>query len=465
MKFLPGLLLAIGATGVLSADVLSLSGDARLSGTVRSINEAGVAELASELSPEPVLLKAGAFTRVDFGVPGAPAVSASQSGGPDALIELTNGDRLPVTVAGLDAKNLTVVSAAAGQLVIPRAALKLMKAGVRKPKVIYSGPRADGEWSRDKNGQPGWMFSENALTSNGQASASKYFETPERFSLKFTLKWQGNPWFKIYFADPLTPNVQAVDRYFLQFNGNGLEVKRESSEGQHYKTVIDLPRTPDQFPDNQLEVEIQVDRKISRLQLFLNGEPETPGIDAAGKAPVGKGVTITSSAPAGVTHELRGIEISELDNSLARHKAEERGDVKTDSLITRDEDRWSGRLLDIRRDSKGAVYSFKSDFQEAPLELEEAVVSTVFFANPAPPKDAGEDLPLVLRLREGGSLRVSACSFSPTEVIAAHPLLGSLKINRAGISALERTTAKPEIESEGKSEAKPENEPAKLPQE
>ncbi|HEX7261346.1 MAG TPA: hypothetical protein VF258_05985, partial [Luteolibacter sp.] len=64
-----GLILAAGVSGIsggLRADELSLTGDARLTGTVRSINEAGVVELASALSPDPVLLKAGAVTKVEF---------------------------------------------------------------------------------------------------------------------------------------------------------------------------------------------------------------------------------------------------------------------------------------------------------------------------------------------------------------------------------------------------------------
>ncbi len=434
MKTWLGLLLAAGASGVLRADNLTLTGEACLSGTVRSINEAGVVELASPLSPEPVLLKAGAVTKVEFSAPESPPNP------PGSLIELTNGDLLPATVESLDEKNLNVVTTDAGRLSIPRTSLKSMQFGVQQRRIIYSGPRSENDWAFDK-GTPGWRFEKDALATNVPARISKNFELPARFILKFTLKWQANPVFKIDFADPLAPEARAADRYYLQFNSSGLEIKRESSVGKRYHSVIILQRTPDEFAANQLDVEIRVDRKTSRLHLFLNGEPEGAGVDPVGKAPLGNGITLTSQSPAGFTQEIRGIEISELDNARVRHRSEDRGDPKTDSLISRDEDRWGGRLTSIRQGPEGAVLSFKSDFQETPLELAEADVSTIFFATPAPAAAPGRIHPFALRLRGGGMLRVSACTFSEAGVTATHPLLGALKINRAGISALERTDA------------------------
>ena len=63
------LVLAGCALGVASADKLTLADDARLTGTVRSINEAGVIELSSILSSGPVLLKADAVDKVEFSTP------------------------------------------------------------------------------------------------------------------------------------------------------------------------------------------------------------------------------------------------------------------------------------------------------------------------------------------------------------------------------------------------------------
>ena len=424
------------------ADKLTLTGDARLTGTVRSIHESGVVELASELSPEPVLLKAGAVDKVEFSAP------ETAPPPPGTLIELTNGDLLPATVETLDEQNLGVLTEYAGRLTIPRAALKSMQLGVHKRKAIYTGPRSTEEWSRDVDDSRQWKFANGTLVADGPASGSRKFETPPQFILKFTLKWQANPNFQIYFADPLTPKAEAVDRYYMQFNGAGLEIKREASKGKRFQTVILLARTPDQFPNNQMDVEIRVDRKASRLHLLLNGEPEGAGVDPVADAPPGNGVTLVNTSSAGLSQEIRAIEILELDNVRARHRSEDRGDTKTDSLISRDEDRWGGRLISIRKGPEGTVFSFKSDFQDEPLELSEADVSTVFFAQPEDQAAPANDHTFALRLSGEGSLRVSSCAFSPEGVTARHPLLGSLKINRAGVVAMERLDPKPEVKAE-----------------
>jgi hypothetical protein len=435
-------MLAAASLGIAGADQLTLTGDARLTGTIRAINEAGVVELDSVLAPEPILLKAGAVAKVEFS---APEANASP---PGTLVELVNGDLLPARLESLDEQDLTITTPHAGRLVIPRVALKSMQLGVQQRRAVYSGPKSAEEWSRGVDESKQWKFSGGSLVSNGQATASREFKIPHQFILKFTLKWQANPNFQIYFADPLTPGVELVDRYYLQFNSAGLEIKRESSTGKRFQTVILLSRTPDQFANNQLDVEIRVDRKTSRLHLLLNGEPEGAGIDPATPPPPGNGLTLVNGSAAALPQEIRGIEISELDNVRARHRSEDRGNPREDSLISRDEDRWSGKLVGISRNPDGAVFSFKSDFQDTLLELSEKDVSTIFFSQPENPTAPDSSPPFVLRLGGEGSLRVSSCTFSEDDITAQHPLLGPLKINRGGVVAMERLDTQPEGKSE-----------------
>ena len=48
----------------------------------------------------------------------------------------------------------------------------------------------------------------------------------------------------------------------------------QASRGQHYAELISLARLPSHFPDRSLDVEIRVNRKTSKLQVYLNGEPD-----------------------------------------------------------------------------------------------------------------------------------------------------------------------------------------------
>ncbi len=430
------LVFALSAAATSWGDEISLKGEASLSGSIRSINAAGVVELATSLSPEPILLRAGSVEKVVFSPP------QERPDLPGAVAELINGDLLPVTLEALDDKNLTVSTLDAGRLLIPRDALKSVQLGVHQRRTIYAGPKNAEEWVGDAEGSRNWRFENNALVANGPAFAARDFATPSQFVFRFSLKWQGNPNFQIYFADSLRPRGEVSDRYYLQFAGAGMELKRESTKGNRYTTVILSNRTPEQFPDSSLDVEIRVDRKTARLHLLLNGEPEGAGIDPVKGAPEGGGVTLVSNAANGTEQEIRNIEILELDDARGRHRSEERGDPKTDSLISRDDDRWGGRLTGIRKTGDGLIFSFKSDFQESPLELLDSDVSTVFFASPADSIKAADPHPFVLRLQANGLLRVSSCSFTENSVAAVHPLLGPLVIRRAGISALERLDPK-----------------------
>jgi hypothetical protein len=434
-------ILTVSAFGQLHADELTLTGDDKLTGTIRSIDESGVVELSSSLSPSPVRLRPGAVEKVAFSAPESAPVT------PGALVELSNGDILPAVVKSLDGENLKVFTTDAGELNIPRTALKSLQFGVQQLKPIYSGPNNIEEWTHPSDAGPSWRFVDKTLAANGPAKASKSFDTPLQFILKFTLKWQANPNFQVYFADPLQPKREAVDRYYMQFNAAGLEIKRESTKGKKFQTVILLARTPEQFPTNQVEVEIRVDRKSSRIHLHLNGEPETSGIDPTGDPPVGNGVSLVNSSPVGITQEIRSIELLNFDNSRARHRSEDRGDPKTDSLISRDEDRWGGRLLGIRDSRDGPVFSFKSDFQEEPLELLESDISTLFFAQSSKENELPADHHYVLRLRGDGSLQVASCVFSDGGITVKHPLLGALKFDRAGVTGLERVNHKLQAEA------------------
>ena len=433
-----GLLSALALSLPAPADQIALPDESRLSGTVKSINNEGVLELASELSPEPVMLRPEAVRKLTF------AQSTDPFESPGCLIELVNDDQLPVEIASFDGNVLNVVTRDAGPLAIPRSFLKSIQLGIHPQKLIYKGPRNVEEWVGDVEGSKNWRFIKGALTASGPAVAARKFELPARFVLKFNLKWQMSPNFMVYFADPLTPKADPVDRYSFQFNASGIEIKRESATGQRVQPVILLTRRPSDFSANQMDVEIRVDRKTSRLHLLLNGEPEAAGIDPVANPPEGTGLVFISSSPSGTTQEIRAIEVSDFDDSSERHRSEERGDPGVDSIISRDEDRWGGRLIQARQNGEGTVFTFKSDFQEAPLELLQSDISTIFFAKPdeetSPPKQAS----WVLKLRGEGSLHMSSCVFSGKGIAARHPLLGLLEINSGGVTELERLQPEPD---------------------
>lgn len=420
----------------ISADDLTFTdGSSQLTGTVRTIDEADRVEFLSPLSPEPLLLKGETIEKVEFSMDNAAPAP------PSALIELTNGDLIPAAIESLDDRALIANSPGAGRLEILRNSLSSLQMGILQRKLIYAGPSGLEEWIDGQADAKNWNFTNKSLVARGPANASmKIAALPKQFILRFTLKWKDrqSPNFQVYFADPLKAKSEPSDRYYLQFGRAGLEIKRETSKGKRYNTIAQLNRTPDQFPERQIQVEIRVDRNTSRLQLFLNDEPEGAFNDPFSPAPDGSGILLVSNAPNGSTQEIHNIEVLEYDDSRIRHHAEERGDPKTDSLISREDDRWSGQLKKINKTPEGSIFHF-SDVQKNPLEIPETDVSTVFFASETSVKTEGEPPSLILKLRSDGSLRVKTCRFTDDVVFAEHPLLGKLKLRRDDIISMVRT--------------------------
>lgn len=431
------------------ADEITLSGGgSRLTGTLRAIGEDGVAEFASELSPEPLKLRDGMIREVRFNLE-KPAADPSP-----AMVELKNGDLLPVTIESLDERRLVVESPPAGRLEIPRDAVSSLQVGIRKSHVIYSGPKQLEDWSHEAADMNNWGFERNSLVSRGPSTASREMELPKDFILRFKLRWQERtiPNFQVYFADPLKEKGEPADRYYLQFGGAGLEIKREASKGKRYSTVAQRNILPNQFPGNEMKVEIRVKRQTGHLQLLVNDVPEGGFVDTNTEVPDGSGVSFVCNTQNGSIQEISAIEVLEHDDKPERHVAEERGDPKNDSLITREEDRFAGRLLSIGGGGDEAVFRFKGDFQDEPMEIPAAAVSTVFFAGdaakPGGKESSNPGQPYRLRLRGGGSLGVATCVFTEESVSAVHPLLGKIELRRDGVDAMERAQTGPDKKTE-----------------
>lgn len=435
---LGGFLFVLAAGGVLRGDQISLTGEGRLSGTVRSINNEGVVELVSPLANESLFLKAEAVKSVKFGR------EDTGEGVPTARVELQNGDILPIEIETLDDRQLMAMSPVAGKLTIPRESLKTLSFGIYPNQVIYPKNKSIEDMKPEGAGEDNWSYDDHSWSVEGLGRLTKKLEPLDQFSAKFTLEWDGNLSFQFSFADPLLPHGQISDRYYFQFGSGGIEVIREASKEKRRKTTLfSLNRRPEQFTDHRLKVEIRVDRTRSLLYLFINGEPEGRFSDPYGVLPTGGGIAFSSTEGDESHLNITSVEISKWNPHGDRHRSEDRGDSKLDSLIERQGERFGGSLLSIQPSSTGPIFRFKSDFQNSPIELPETEVSTIFFKERD--KKMGDEVnPFVLRLRGHGILRVSSCSFSGDRIDVTHRLLGQLSLERDGVTALERLTKKGE---------------------
>ncbi|MBC7980061.1 MAG: hypothetical protein H7Y36_05815 [Armatimonadetes bacterium] len=423
--------LVILASSAFAADV-SFTDDGKLTGEMIGMDDEGTITLVSPISIKPLVLQGARVKQVDFGI------SEKSSDVPSQRVRLINGDVLPAQVNGLDETTLRVSSPDLGKLEIPRKMVDSLQLGIFPERVIYTGPSDFTGWIRDGNGSRNWTIEDGKLLSAGPGNLSRELNLPENFIIRFELNWSSNPNFRLSFADPLQTAGDQADRYFLQFAGAGLEIKRESTLKNRYTPIVLLSRTPEQFPGNRMKLELRVDRSRGLIHLYIDDELEGRYSDPIPLIPKGGGIVLMSQAPDESKQSVGNIEVLVWDVQGDRHRSEERGDGEMDSLIGRYGERFGGILTKIRGSAEGAVYVFKSDFQEEMIELPEEEVSTVFLSSGGKeqPIDAAEGL--ILRLRGKGEMRVSSCVFEKDLVKVVHPLLGAMRLDRAGMTFLER---------------------------
>ncbi|MCU0780069.1 MAG: hypothetical protein MUF04_03080, partial [Akkermansiaceae bacterium] len=231
---------------------------------------------------------------------------------------------------------------------------------------------------------------------------------------------------------------------YLTFNSAGIEIKRETAgEGQRFHSIASLGRRPDQFAGRQVLVEIVVDRPANRLQLFLNGEDEGLAADPLTPAPAGGWLAFFGSADDNSHCEVTDIRVTEWNQSLRRDPGGDRGDKTKDALIGVDGERFTGRLLGAEKDGAGMVFTFRDESMEQAAKVPVDAISAIYLAEVAKPGEAAAAA-LALRLRGGGSLRVTECAFTPEAVEATHPVLGNIRLKRESVAAFERKQPEPE---------------------
>lgn len=427
------LLLLGGCCTAAQGDTVKLSGDHQLSGHLRSMDTQGVIEWSSPLSPEVLKLKADKLDSIEFAgepPPDAPA---------PILLTLRNGDLLPVNIIEqIDLQQLKLTNPTTGRITAPRTALDSAQFGPREDKLVYEGPANLREWLEDGGEADNWDFTNGSLVSSGSSLAARRFDLPPDFVLCFSLAWgKGSANFSTTFADPLTEGGKPVDRYRLLYNESGMRVERQvAATGKTQVLAQWQRRISQQRANNKLTIEIRVRRSEGRLEIITNGRTEGIIADPFGNIPGGGGVTLANHS--GSTLIFREIRIAQ-DQAirLNRHLAQDRGDGTTDSLITADDDRWSGQLLSISTD-RPPLLRFQTNVDKTPWDIPQNEVSTIFFAQAKQAQKPSPSATYRVELHHEGHLSLRSLRIEQKILHGEHPWLGAVRIPLAAVHTIAR---------------------------
>lgn len=416
------------------ADEVSLADGGVLTGEVLSMSTDGVLKMRAEVAPEALSIHPAAVRQVSFSKASPTAIDH------DARIRLTNGDLIPCDLRAITPERMDVRTSYAGDLSIPRKVIDRLQLGIRPRQVILAGPGDAGDWRISNND---WMIDQDLLVSSGTGHAGRDVpDLPSSFALSFLLKWEQRPAFKVFFcSDPTRGSGGNLDRYYLQFNTSGFELKRQSTGQTSYPGLGVLNVLPDRFEDRDVHIELRVDRGSRMIQLFLDGEFEGRFPDPVDTVPEASGIVFESATSTENGHRVSQLSIRHWDASGDRHESEERGNPAADAIIDHDGQRFSGRLLQTEEREGQTVVLFKSPHLDEPLAIPANRISTLFLANDDGSAPPGSDLFFGLGVR--GRISAASGSLDAREIHLEHPLLGPLTLDRAAIVSLERR--EPEI--------------------
>ncbi len=428
---------------LVSGAEVSFLGDNKITGELTEMDAEGVVSMTTPYSEQSIRLQADKIVKIYFGK------SAQKYDLPKQNLTLINGDSFPIDIRGLDDKALRITTPFLGDLDIPRQMIQSLEIGLFAKKNIYNGPNQISEWQNSADEVSKWEVINGSLVTSGRGMIYRDMKLPENYSVRFKISWEDNPNFRFYFGDPTdysaktTIGGKAVNRYYIQYAKAGMEIKRESSSKTSnktsYSTVGLIQRSPQEFVKKELLIEVRVNRKEGRLDLYLNDILEGRYADSSPDVPSGTAISFSAQATDENKLSISDIEVSEWDISGDRFRSEERGDTKEDSVIGRNGERFGGRLLSISNGDKGMVYRFKSNYQEEPKDLPEFEVSSIYFATVSDVEFEKLD-GFSLFFQGRGSIQVSKCIFNESSLSVTHPLLGEIQINRNAISRLERHT-------------------------
>ena len=478
MNFKPLLFLALSS--LCGAEVLTLVDKDRFTGTLLSISKEDGLLVKSERSPEPISFRADSFSLLELEGP-----NQSDPFQTERLV-LANGDILPGNLMQLDQDKIVYEGLVGGRIEVARDQVTTLRFGIKPQSLQYDGPAPLKDW--DGSGVENWIMNEDpheGLLVQESGQMSQDVGLGSQFIIKFDLKWQERPSLRIYFGQGETDSSQK-NRYYIDLNSAGLQVKREQTAEPRWRTLVSLNRV-EAFDDNAVSVEIRVNRLVGSLDLYLDGKLVRQMQDSFPPT-IGRLVSISRNRSENSASYLTDFKIYSWDAVSQIELMEEPGDGKTDSLVDAEGKRMSGTLLRLVRgkpdaqtettrkenatpekeenaepepnteeekvpeqgeapeeapDEKPApgdegeiTFLFKSPFAESPLEVPANRTRIIYFKNPEQNQVPTRFPKYELKLVNEGVVSAKTLSLTDEQFTLNHPLLGELSIPRSAVKSI-----------------------------
>lgn len=437
MNFRP--LLFTLATSICMGEVLTLTSGARFEGELLSISSEEGILLDSPRAPEPLALKLDSFSLLEMDGP----VEADPF--QTERLVLANGDILPGNLRSLDKEEIVYEGLVGGSLILNRNKVSTLRFGIKPQSLQYEGPAPLSEWAG--NGPEKWIMSEassDGLLMLEPGKMEKNVDLGSQFILKFDLKWQERPAIRIYFGAEASEKAQQ-DRYYIDLNSGGIQIRRERSVEPRWHMLVSLSQL-EAFDDDQVSVELRVNRLIGTLDLYLDGKLVRQMLDSAPPTQ-GDCIIIERSRSDNSASYLSNLQVFSWDAVSQLELMEEPGEGQVDSVVDAEGKRISGQLMGLfspknegkeetEKTPASSHFLLQSPFADEPVEIPTQKTRIIYFQNTiknAPPSVFPK---YELDLANDGIVSATTLSMNDDQITLEHPLLGNLQVARSAVKQI-----------------------------
>ena len=456
-----------------SAETLTLTSEDRFTGELLSISKQDGVVLKNKHSPQPISFRHDSFSHMEMDTFQEPDPFQTER------LVLSNGDILPGNLLSLNENHIVYDGLVGGNIKIDRSKITTLRFGIRPQKLIYHGPSPLKDW--DGNGVENWIMSQDqgdGLLIQEEGRMSQDVGLGNQFILKFTLKWQERPSLRIYFGQDDSEEHQK-NRYYIELNSGGLQVKRELTIEPHYRTLTSLNKI-EAFDNNQISVELKVNRLIGTLDLYLDNKLVRQMHDPY-SVTKGRSISILRTRQEKSANYLTDLKVYSWDAVSQVELMEEPGNGLNDSIIDAEGKRMSGTILGLKKEqletpreskkeeptpeenppqtnelteesnpTEKAIlpitppptapskthFLLQSPFAEEPIKIPSRNTRIIYFKNSLKKLVASQFPKYELTLINNGIVSANSLTLSGNELTLEHPLLGRIPLPRSAVKSI-----------------------------
>jgi len=246
--------------------------------------------------------------------------------------------------------------------------------------------------------------------------------------------WENTPNISFRFCAENDKASTKQDCYEFTFGSAGIRLRRVLSKSTP-ASLFNINRKPHEIDNQEIEIDLRIDRELGKITLFLDGKERGSWIDPF-DSPQGNHIILSNRSSQGPGCKIANLTISQWkDGSQPKH-LNNLVQGKDDVLINDEDNRRSGHIISISKDTpKKQTVQIKGNYAKKPLIVPTRRVNTLIFAQPEQENKEAPS-PYHAQMVGGGTLQLENPQLNQGKITTTHPILGPCVIDTSAVSRI-----------------------------